>query len=262
MRIEFDSLKALAEFADKAPTDGASSQCDEDYGVYDWTYGVNRPGAVKLAKHGWPQGAAKAKRLLDDTDLPPIEEICSATEYDVTGSYVDVGEYVQGSPECMVNFKEDKRTVRFVHIIVSGCYSASFKGDEVMQRGVAIAAVIDALEARGVRCSVELLTRFADDFDVSCRLKETTDALNLDVLTFAIAHPATFRRLLFGVGDAQTEAIRKKHGFTIGGGYGYPRPITDENAMVFPTMEYRDKWDKATAQRKIKEAVDKYASNK
>lgn len=263
IRIEFDSLSELARAADKAPKDGASWKEENQHGKHSWTYGVGRDKAVRMAKHGWPEGAAKAKRLLDDADLPPIEDTHSATRHDVTGSYVDVGEYVQGVPECMVDFIEDKRTARFVHIIVSGCFSAGFSGDQIMNRGVCIASVVDALEARGVRCSVELLTKQDRTFETSVMLKRTTDALNLDVLTYAVAHPATFRRLIFGVCDAQPMEIRQKHGFQDGYGYGLPVPVVDDTALVFPTMVLgKEKWDKTTAEKLVKQALEKYATSK
>lgn len=265
-RIEFASLTELAEYASKAPKGHASMSTEREHGEHQWTYGVLRPGAVQMAKSGWPDGAAKARALLDKLDVPPIVDTHSATVNDVTGSYVDVGEYVQGTPECMVDFKPDTRPVRFVHVIVSGIFPWQLKGDNIMQRGVTIAAIVDALESRGIRCSVELLTRFGARYepghyvDVSVCIKDTTQPLNLDVLTFAVAHPATFRRLLFAVGERQPEDIREKFGFKQGRSYGRVVPIpAPPDALVFQTMTDL-KWTAQETRAQIMKALETYAS--
>jgi hypothetical protein len=262
-RIEFASLTDCARVADRAPKDGASYSTDAAHSDESWTMGVTRPKAIVLARHGWPDGAAQAKRLLADLELPPIQETHSVTQYDVTGSYVDIGEYVQGTPECMVAFQEDKRAVRFLHIVVSGYYAAIQDSEEVMRRGVAIVAVIDALESRGIRCSVELLTRFHPTFEVSVRLKETTDPLNLDVLAFAVAHPAMFRRVLFGVADAQPDETRNRLGFRTGCGYGQVIPLEQsEGVLLFQSMRRSERWDLASAKQRVQAAVEEYSERR
>jgi len=260
IRIDFPSLGAMADRANSAPKDGASWQTDGSHGINSWTFGVSRPRAVEMAKHGWPEGAAATKRLLDDLNLPPIEEPYSQTFHGVTGAYVDVGEYVQGMPECMIDFQEDKRAARFVHIIVAGGYAAAFSADEIMQRGVTIAACIDALEARGVRCSVEMRYQSPEWHTISVDLKHASDPLNLDVLAFALAHPACYRRLGFGVCDAQPDAIRDAAGFREGLGYGSSQPFTDidPSALLFNTMKYGTHWTRAYSLKKVREALAKY----
>lgn len=213
-----------------------------------------------MAETGWPEGSQKARKLLSKVDMPLIEDTHSATYHDVSGAYVDVGQFVEGVPECMVDFRADTRKARFAHIVVGGCFSAGYTADTIMERGVCIAALIDALESAGVRCSVELITRHGIDWETSVRLKETTDALNLDTLAFAIAHPACFRRLGFAVCERETEATRIKHGFGKSyGGYGQVIPLGKRgDALVFDGLHLGQEWTTANAGPRIREIVERY----
>jgi len=261
IQVFFPSVGAVVESVTRNLTDGASK--DRGYEFADCTF----EGACDLGRKGWPAGAARAKKLLDKIALDP-KDTHSVTQYDVTGSYVDVGEYVQGTPECMVDFVTDTRTRRFLHIVVAGAYSAGVSAELAMQRGVAIAATVDALEARGIRCSVDVVTIVGthaaqdDRYTTTVQVKEASAPLNLDALAFAVAHPGFFRRLMFAVEEQQPAEIRQHFGFLSGsekgirftrGGYGRIVPMPKyPGAYVFPVASWTDKeaWsEKATLAR-------------
>jgi hypothetical protein len=261
---EFDSLAAFAAYVSnrERATGGDSSHSDHGiYGRHSWAFGMGFRAAVETAMHGWPEGAAKARKLLDSIpDLAPQESYASATYYDVQGSYVDVGEYSRGVPECMVDFREDKRTARFARIVVSGFYSAAIKAETVMARGVTIAAIVDALETRGIRCSVVHVVRGRVDWETRVTLKHETEPLNLDVLAFALAHPATFRRLHFGAQELEPTDVQRENGLADFGSYLYPHPIPEEpDTLTFQPVSSDGGWTPENARTRIVAALERFA---
>lgn len=261
-RIEFVSLSEYAKYAALAPANDDS--CAHRSGErFEWTHGVTLEEAVQMAEHGWAEGAVKAKTLLDKMPPPLLENVMTGTVHDVVGSYVDVGEYVMGTPECMVNFCEDKRTARFARIVVAGCYAGGVTGQTIINRGVAIAAIVDALEANGVRCDIDMVTRQnkhgRDVWETCVSLKRATDPLNLDTLVFAIAHPACFRRIGFAVCERETPAMRKMHSFMHSGSYGSVQTLPpDPSAIIFQVPYFSEDWSAETASRKVMEILARY----
>lgn len=255
IRTSFPSLVALADRAEHTAARENSRTNSDDFS------GCSFDKAVSFARHGWPEGAAKAKRLLDRLQLPVPHAVHSETYHDVTGSYVDVGEYVQGVPECMVDFRADRRPVRFAHLIVSATFSAAIETQAVIQRGATIAAVVDALETQGIRCTVDLLFQSTDytariigatpsTFEVRVPIKEAHAPLNLDTLTFGVAHPAYLRRLMFAVMEQYPADVRDH--YQVGFGYGISRPIKDvPGSIIFQTPGEKESWSEADSLARI-----------
>jgi hypothetical protein len=262
LRIDLENLAAMAALAATTAPGERSRETEEGFFT-----SATFDDVLKFARRGWPEGAAHAKRLLSQFTLPPLIETHSATFHDVTGAYVDVGQYVQGTPECMVNFTPDTRPIRFVKIIVSAVYSGSFTTDKAINRGVTIAAVIDALESRGIRCDVELVTALSGHDNgklfIHLPLKVSENPLNLDTLTFAIAHPAYLRRLIFAIMEIQSPAVRSN--FSVGGTYGNVIPLPpapDATTLVFQTPKYGDDWSEEGAIAKANAVLAQYITPK
>lgn len=267
VHIHIESLSALADIAQRAGADEASH-----YGSDRFNGGCSFRRALDLARHGWPEGAQRARAILDRISAPQITDTHSATYHDVSGSYVDVGEYVQGVPECMVNFREDARPALFAHIVVSASYNGAFQPESAMNRGIAIAAVIDALESRSIRCDVDVIDptqgRRYDSktgrYDVSyvhLPVKRAADPLNLDTLVFAVAHPAYLRRLMFAV--METRGAEYRRDYNVGAGYGQAAPLPAvEGAIMFETPHHYQSWTEADAAKKVAEVLAKFDADK
>jgi len=255
IRLDFLSLTTLADYVTQRDTKGASKD-----GSISFCH-CSFDEAIEYARHGWPEGANKAKALLDRLTIDPPSAPHSQTYHDVSGSYVDVGEFVQGVPECMVDFREDKRPARFAHIVVAACYAASFRASSAIQRGVTIAAIIDALEAQGIRCTVDLHFTVkneskTDQIDIHLALKEAHAPLNLDTLTFGIAHPAYLRRLIFGAMEHLPRERHREFSIRSGGGYGKVAPIpVVPGAIMFNMPNPSEDWSEQRTIERIQEAL-------
>lgn len=129
--------------------------------------------------------------------------------WDVTGSEVDVGVYLSGVPECMVDAVPRSTSVRgrVVTFLVPATYSSSTPHHYIRNRGLALAALCSAIIEVGH--SVEIWSGYAANlprtgrFSAVARVIAAGEPLDIGRLCFATAHPAMLRRLWFSVLDTE-----------------------------------------------------------
>lgn len=168
---------------------------------------------------GWPDGVKAMqtsleamRRLLPEAAAMVAERM--ETVWDVAGDEVDIGRYLEGEPECMGT----GQTVfvpaqgRVVSLVILGGASGSVKAENMAKAAVGAMAIIDAIEAAGMRCEVNVVfagVRAAGDGNhavcvqwIPC--KAAQDPLDMGRIASAI-HPDMFRR--FGLKYWIHEAI-------------------------------------------------------
>lgn len=187
--------------------------------------------AVKLARYGWEDGLKKLEYYEEMADKDYASKVADNVwdvENQVTGSYVDVGAYLQGVPECMCDFVS-KRTNTFADVLVNPTISCWVKGQTIIDRGREIMKLVDALEKRHIKTRVSLMTFVrGEDGDNKCYIvnvvcKDYCELLDQNRLIFALAHPSFPRRLMFSMMEQETD-IREDFGCPYGG-YGRPGTI-------------------------------------
>jgi hypothetical protein len=192
--VHFDTLTALAQHVETLPI-------EEGYDNSLWAGGTHEY-AIKLASEGWPEGARLASekatrmatRLVEATGMATYQSI----EYDVIGAAYDAGAVALGIPEAwgVMAPQEAKRAIRIVlNIAVSGGVPAS----SITARGLAVTALVLALQARGYPVTVDVTQGSGNKLaDVTVTLSDASTGSQLDVdrLAYGLAHPTMFRRLL------------------------------------------------------------------
>ncbi|WP_326569726.1 hypothetical protein VSH64_01325 [Amycolatopsis rhabdoformis] len=183
--------------------------------------GASWEEALRLAVDGWPVALENAGITVDElragaglehqvTELEPA--------WDVTGSEVDIGAYLSGVPECMVDAvpRPVSRRGKVVTFLIPAAYSNRIGHDVIINRGLALvtlcAAIIDAGHSVEIWSGFTgtLKTRFAQlRTSAVARVISAGEPLDIGRLIFAVAHPAMLRRLWFGVWDAQPEDVAK-----------------------------------------------------
>jgi hypothetical protein len=228
----FDSLTALAECGDNG---GRLRYSSSHTGTKSFTGTRDYGEAMSLVRNGWSEHRDEAKTMAQRVvaNVQQTMRPMHVPVYDVSGSFVDIGAYLEGIPECMVDFQQEMAptTGRVVTILVSAFVSCAVSRDAIVKRGVAIAALIEALACHNV--SVELWSEMAggESFTVKggkyvsilTKVKGASDALDLDHLMFAIGHPSMFRRLYFGASETllPSNLASRYLGF-----YYYPHVVT------------------------------------
>lgn len=258
--LEFDSFAAFVE-ASLAPRINpfrTGSRDRHDSGI---AYEIKRAGkklivgvehfrgtktfedAVKLAREGWAEGLRHAESIraqLKDRIQGSLAER-QVVQWDVAGAGVDIGRYVTGEPENMIDFATEfvEAPQRFLRVAVNIGASSSVDKSEMIARGAAAAAMVDLLEASGIRVEVLAVKRSQGGekvwgidpktgrakkvdvrngkfFNLSIVLKRVEEPLELDKIIFALAHPSMLRRLWLSV----VESKRDIH-VQLGEHYGY-----------------------------------------
>lgn len=241
----FDSLGEFAKYAiaNEAPQSANSAERYEN-GV-SWQESATLAEACDIARNGY--GAIRSdvdsilSKVTERLDMKFSEHY--VTEYATSGSSVDMGRFVTGEPECMLEFlPESSATMgRVVKIMVAGTASSDISSAHIIARGVAVVALLETIHKMGV--GVELwwescvTGRGARDktYSTVVKLHDSNDHLDIDSVMFSMAHPSMLRRLTFSVQEQSTTA--KAQGAESYSGYGTPHnleytKIRDYDVMV------------------------------
>lgn len=243
-------------------TSGSNPGNDPDNGSA-WA-GGSFNNAVELAEHGWDDAVTQVEELLRsiNTDIGEEHTTTFTSTYDVSGSEVDMGRFLSGEPECMVESVPLKvmRTGRVIKLIVPGSISARVHQDTIMRRGAAVMALVDAFSR--MQHPVEVWLGFAVQSYGNWKarnlymiqVQESDQPLNMGRIMFALAHPSSLRQLCFSVNEDEPLEIREKFGYGYGGHSGYGRPsyavtaedanLNVENTIVLPVLDYGETWTK------------------
>lgn len=220
----YESLWAFVEDAQKR--EKYSRRWDRSF---TWTDDMGQ--AVALAKEGWSEVRDKVRLIADGIthDFSDRIEERHTPNYDVTGGSVDVGRFLMGEPECMIDFiVEPVASIgKVVHVMYNGSVSGSVSTEALSLRGATCLALIDVLEALGYSTVVDVQFPVRNAREgkaaVTIRLKNSDEIYDADSLTFAIAHPSMLRRLIFGWWDGVDAKFQQSYG--IGNTYGYPTKL-------------------------------------
>ncbi len=191
-----------------------------------WWHGTEFPEeAFKLARHGWSDIRPEVDALVEkiDAKVAPMTKPAFESYFDVSGGTVDIGRFLDGEPECMVETRliEIAKPGRVVSLLIDGFYSSSIKPKSIIARGVAIVALIEALEKMQHGTEVWYETSFrGNPLTYLVKLKSAEDVLDVDMLMFAIAHPSAYRRINF----AAQERVGENRKFRVGEGNCYGGP--------------------------------------
>ncbi len=228
-----------------SPCDMTSGRVSQNTDNTKWYGTVDYAEALDMAAKGWSQGAQKATDIshsLEERLFSLIERHDVA--YDVTGEILDVGRYCAGTPEHWGVFETtlvEGPGTKYVHIVVAGSFASLVDADVIIARGAVISALVHTLELAGHRCKVSLVIisqgSANKNYKYECRvpIKEYTEHLDIDLVTYALAHPSTFRRHGFAAREHLPEFWRQQMG--IPGGYGRPCDTDGERGDIYvPVM--------------------------
>lgn len=238
---EFDSVEELADYARpfidlRYPYGGMRESLSSEsdfYGKYCPTPGT----AFTMAREGWDT------YLQDTIDIArdAVETVEGTTEvdafnpvWDVSGSLVDVGAFVSGDPECMIEIPPAKTTRfgRVVTLSASVSYSSSISEKTLIARGKVITAL--ALELSRLGIGLELYADFSASgygggkktLHSRVLVKGPNDVLDPAKVLFAYAHPGMLRVLSLSAMHGLPANF--KDALSVGSAYGMPSPPLED----------------------------------
>jgi hypothetical protein len=215
--------------------------------------GASWEEALRLARDGWTREVPEADVSVAALRERAGEEVM-ATQlvpvWDVTGSEVDVGAYLAGEPECMVDAAPQRISVRgrVVTFFVPAGYVNTTPHVSIHNRGMALAALCSAILAAGH--SVEIWSGFCAYLGKRrcasvARVISAAEPFDLGRLIFVMAHPAFFRRLWFAAWDSAPRSwaqLMSRHNYASPPYTCYPDDLPDgvTDPYVFPYLAPED----------------------
>lgn len=190
-----------------------------------WDFGAGWNGAVNMIRDGWADGAEMIADINAEVSEARVTQqaVCS-TAYDIAGGIPDIGRAMSGAPDSFMDFVDGEKAVQFCKIAINIDTSAGVGAEIYKYKGMAVAALIDALENQNIRVHLDVVVR-ADtysgkDSSVDIELKKFDEPLDMSRIAFVIAHPAFFRRLWFAFIENNTREVALE--LEVGGRYGSP----------------------------------------
>ena len=243
VRIDYYSYE---EYLEKALHGQGGKWTDNDskrssrHGSESWTGTRNWEDCVGLVENGWPEGTRQVAQIL--TRIKNSEEEIEKPQilWDVEGDMVDIGRYVSGEPECMMRWEPEKTSKRIARILFPISVSGGVSTELMRWRGACVLALIDKLEAEGVRAHVDICyaSRAGEHkWLMIANVKRPDEVLYVDRMAFHLAHPSSFRRVMFSLAENGPDELVAKHDMhgTCG---GYGMPIQDVNPYLPKDAQY------------------------
>jgi hypothetical protein len=221
----YDSLGEAVRHAKDNPTPKSSNARGSSFSLTE-----NLSDACDLAMNGWSEVRPQVDKLFGELEsrIAMTLDEQFGIRFDYSGDSVDMGRYMSGDPECMIDYvtEPQARMGRVIKVMVNVANSAMIDADQIVQRGVVIVALLDVLKKLGL--GVELWTEMAisdkgvdkgNRFSQLVKIHDSAEMLDVDSTMFAIAHPSMLRRIGFG---SIEQGVRKD---LVNGSYGYPSNI-------------------------------------
>jgi hypothetical protein len=226
-RMHGESLAEVQDWIRKEPKRWSTTASRTNSPSQSWDLGVGYDGAMRLAEHGWSEGAKDLSDRLE-AHLPSLDKT-DTWRYDVAGERPDIGRHLSGDPASMMRHGHPKGHKPILSLAVNIRVSCVVKAAAMANFGAAMVATIDKLEHVGRR--VELVSAFSsrvrmlDRVTGSWIVKRAEDPLDLAAVAFSIAHPAASRRIGFAMFERSAVPQCSAYGYDL---------VMGENDMVDP----------------------------
>lgn len=202
----------------------------------EWDDNTDFPSAIVKATNGDIEGAKRLspailKELQASFGHTPRFDVA----YDLEGGlWVDIDRFNSGEPELWGNMIQgDPMPSRSLSIVYNASYSYRVTASQIDKITVELGSAILGAQAMGYSVSLYICAKSIGDRGAtsitSAPVNPNATALDVSILS-AILRPWFFRRIIFSIWETQGEAFRKR--FHIGGGYGKPARLAQEEAQA------------------------------
>ena len=205
-----------------------TSPSSMDSDGYEFTGTHTWDEAHTLLKHGWREGRSKLAEATEFAKATTHQGTAEAWQHAPAGAFPNVPAYCAGIAECMMTppGEEQRSSMPIVTIAVNIGAAAFTPTNMMINRGAAIVALIDSIEAQGQRvelicCTRTQLSNNDGHLVMHVTVKRAEEHVNLDRIAFAMAHPSMLRRMKFRVQEFTLPKVEH--------GYGISRDFEEED---------------------------------
>jgi hypothetical protein len=229
--------------------DRASQRSSKDamsfYGTETFT------DAIMLAERGWHEGASKIAAVGEAMYEHMSNMVIKPTPHyrDDPGMSFDIPRLIIGEPECWLHIEDvvtrgSGRSI--LRLVFNASADAAVATDVVMAKGAIVAALTMLLETSGFGIEVVVFCGMQercvpDDpgkrFELYTTIKHADQPIHVLTLAYALAQPATFRRLAFSLAEQVLNEEQRK-ALHIPGFYGYPTEASHTGDLYVPSAKF------------------------
>jgi hypothetical protein len=224
--------------------------------------------AVDIARAGLPAEGIRVLKGAEGLTASAVKQALSDTvrSYnDVAGAYVDMGRFMDGTPECMVeNMFELAPVINPVVTIVSNVTASCWvDADDMRERGRLVVALIKAAETKGraTELWVDMTSRPRKGetyFRIAVRVKKASQPLDMGAIMYAFTHPSMMRVMCHNAMHSLPKSEYSTYG--VGGGYArleYGKVAVEDSygpgAVYLPAINHRGENPEETVTRVLRE---------
>ena len=257
--VTFESAEDIYEYIKDSPTDMVSHQeVESGFNLHEW------PDVLDMLHTGYSEGAAELDATLETLTKGIGEQDRDVWNMDVSGDFIDIGEYMTGSPECFMKQETIKEFGELVKIRVNVTFLAGVTTTTILNRGAVAMALVDAIsktnpvELEIILCSKSASTHSPSHL-IDVRYKTTMEGgYSRDLVAFMLTHPDYMRRCGFAVRE-----LIYPNGVAMG--YGSSTDLSKQEqaeGIYFPCLhDNRDYKTMGKAIEKFKELLAPYVSD-
>jgi hypothetical protein len=263
LTLMFDGVSEMLEYVERDTDMTYHNRESRKVASSDsWSGTKTWEDAVELARKGYSDVRAEVDELtaIISSRVSEVVDTMSLSRFDVTGGMVDVSRFVEGEPECMVDYvlAEAPTQGKVTTILMNAGYGCGVDSKAIFAQGAAVCALVEVLAQCGQ--NVELWVEMCGCADgvnkgsvasVLVKLKDARDLLDVNGFMFGVVHPAWFRRMMFAVGEQWNVEDRRRWG--IGSYYFYPSNpqqgelvgadlVIGESQRLLRVSEYDAEW--------------------
>ena len=231
---------------------------EKDSADESWDLGAGYEGAFDLAYTGWREGCERfAGKIMDAYITGKVESLQPMDNYEasVAGFQVLMGAVMTGCPANMLNVEEGggHAPSPAVTINIGLGFSCIAIADHIANWGAAICLLVQELERKNRPVRLNLIgyqksSTGKHTTKTTIQLKRAGEPMDIDKMAFAIAHPASLRRIWFKWLET-TEAPRKNF-------ENYGIPYTAPGVHI-PAIHTADKGDQSKHCTNMDDAIAK-----
>lgn len=209
------------------PSGGATSR---DLDKPEWHGTDSFEAANRIATEGVPASrmAAQAAREAALESFGATRGHRYRLENQVQGGAVDVQAWLRGDPRAMLRprrVEAPRRVSRVIRLNVDMAASHAIKAEDMLTAGARVVALVDILRVLGYSADVMISATVANGSETAWHgftVARATEELDLDSITYWLAHPSAFRRHMFSLMEHMTKTDRRTFNVVPHGGYGRP----------------------------------------
>lgn len=221
---EISSLVDVIEFAEnyKGVTSEWGDDDAESVGDRAWHGTKTFEHCILMMKNGFgiEQVIADMEKNLENVvveDVPQVEY-----RFDNTGLAVDVGKFMEGTPEAFLESDEVYENEQIVQIDVFGCYSSRTSSNTIMYNAIDLIRRLKRYEQQRIRVKIvmwianhqdEYKGRFCDSYAtiLKVNIKSHDEDYNLHKIA-CFFHTSFFRRIIFKFMEQSGQVTKYSYG--------------------------------------------------